>query len=407
MTSSRPDASHAALATLALLAFVAAWALMHAGWYTRNQIRDTPIYQSYGEAMEHGQVPYRDFSVEYPPGALPVFVLPALLSRDGDERSFRRAFEPLMAAAGMAAVLLVVLTLNELRAPWRRVLAAALIVALAPLALGSVVLSRFDLFAAAVTAAALAALVGRRTRLAALLLGFAIAVKLYPAVLLPLAAVYAWRTRGRREGWLTATLALAVVSLSYLPFVVLSPGGVAHSVWRQLGRPLQIESLGSAVLLALHQAGMPLGWDSSHGSQNLTGTGAAVAAVLLTLAQVAVLVWLWVDFARGPAEPERLLRYSAAALVAFVALGKVLSPQFLIWLVPVVVLVRGRRGLVASGLLLVACVLTQIWFPFRYWRLVYDFDALTSWLVLARDLVLVALLVVLVRAREPGAARSP
>ena len=84
-----------------------------------------------------------------------------------------------------------------------------------------------------------------------------------------------------------------------------------------------------------------------------------------------------------------------------------LSPQFLIWLLPLVPLVRGRRGLYAGGLLALALVLTQVWFPFRYWRLVYDFDALTSWLVLARDLVLVALLVVLVRAREPGAARSP
>ena len=55
-------------------------------------------------------------------------------------------------------------------------------------------------------------------------------------------------------------------------------------------------------------------------------------------------------------------------------------------------------------------VLTQLWFPSRYWELALEFDPLASWLVLVRDLVLVALLVVLVRAsrdrgREP--ARSP
>jgi hypothetical protein len=82
--------------------------------------------------------------------------------------------------------------------------------------------------------------------------------------------------------------------------------------------------------------------------------------------------------------------------VAFVALGKVLSPQFLVWLIPVVPLVRGRRGVTASALLAAALVLTQLWFPYRYWDLALRFDEIASWLVLVRDLVLAALLAVLV-----------
>jgi hypothetical protein len=69
----------------------------------------------------------------------------------------------------------------------------------------------------------------------------------------------------------------------------------------------------------------------------------------------------------------------------------VLSPQFLIWLIPVVPLVYGRRGLVATALLAAALVVTQLWFPYRYWNLALHFGALESWLVLVRDLVLVAL----------------
>jgi hypothetical protein len=79
----------------------------------------------------------------------------------------------------------------------------------------------------------------------------------------------------------------------------------------------------------------------------------------------------------------------------------VLSPQFLIWLVPLVALVHGR----ARALLVAAMVVTQLWFPFRYWDLVREFDPLASWLVPVRDLLLVALLVVLVR-RPRGRARS-
>ena len=69
-------------------------------------------------------------------------------------------------------------------------------------------------------------------------------------------------------------------------------------------------------------------------------------------------------------------------------------------------LVRGRRGLLASALLGVALVLTQTWFPFRYFRLALDFEAGLSWLLLARDLTLVALVVALtVALRRPATAR--
>jgi hypothetical protein len=124
--------------------------------------------------------------------------------------------------------------------------------------------------------------------------------------------------------------------------------------------------------------------------------------LLFSLASLAVIVWIWL---RRPGTADELVRWSAAALVAFVALGKVLSPQFLIWLVPVVPLVAGVRGLRASVLLAVALVLTQLWFPSRYWDLARELELLPSLLVLARDLVLVALLVVLVRGTRPERPR--
>ena len=75
-----------------------------------------------------------------------------------------------------------------------------------------------------------------------------------------------------------------------------------------------------------------------------------------------------------------------------------LSPQFLIWLVPLVALVRGRRGLAAGATFALALVLTQLWFPFRYWPLVLHFAAFPSWMVFLRDLTLVVLFAVLLGA---------
>ena len=146
---------------------------------------------------------------------------------------------------------------------------------------------------------------------------------------------------------------------------------------------------------------------SSHGSQNLAGAGPDALAALQTVLQFAAVAGVWVWFGRGPADRERLVRAVAAAVCAFVAFGKVLSPPFLIWLIPLVPLVRGRRGLTASALLAVALVLTQLWFPFRYWDLVLHFRTLPSWLVLARDLVLVALFAVLLWPERTGPRDSP
>jgi hypothetical protein len=412
-SSSQPvDRGLAVAATLvAVTLFLVGWGALHRGFFADRPIVDTPTYERYGSAMDDGHVPYRDFAVEYPPGALPVFAIPAL--GDPSSETFRVRFEALMAFLGQALIVSLAVALVALRAGRRRMLGGLAFAALAPVLLGPVVLSRFDLWPAALTAAALCALLTGHLRLGHLALGAAVAAKLYPAVLAPLAVTYVWKREGRREAVLCAGLMLAVVAVVFAPFVVVAPGGVWDSLWSQVSRPLQIESLGAGILLVAHQVfGTEVTMETSHGSQNLAGTAPDVLAVLQTLLQLAALVATWILFARGPASRERLLLASAAALVAFIALGKVLSPQFLIWLIPVVPLVAGRRGLIASALLAAALVLTQLWFPYRYWDLALRFGALESWLVLVRDLLLVGLTVLLVwwlldREPERLATRRP
>ena len=398
------------VAALALVLFWGSWAALHRSFYLRDQVVDTPIYQGYGDLMAHGYMPYRDFAVEYPPGALPLFVIPAL---GHPERSmfttYRQTFETLMWICGALMLVAMAFALRAVGASRRRTIGALLFAALAPLALGSVVLSRFDLWPAALTAAALAAVVSGRLRLGHGLLGLAIVAKVYPAVLVPLTVAHVWRRRGPRDALICLAVLTGVIAAVMVPFLAVAPGGVWASVVGQTTRPLQIESLGAAVLIALHHvAGLSATMRSNHGSQNLAGTGPDLVGTLQTVLQLTVLLAIWALYARSRGGREELLRASAAAVVAFVALGKVLSPQYLIWLVPLVPLVRGRRGAVGSGLLLVAMVLTQLWFPFRYWDYALRFEPAASWLVLTRDLVLLALLATLAwpsprPARDAGA----
>ena len=402
LSSPKPasERSVVAAAFAAIALFVVSWTLLHVGFYTHKQLIDTPVYQRYGNAIADGKVPYRDFAVEYPPGALPVFALPGLAEPGRNQEvstGFRRSFETLMWLCGAAALAAMAVVLRTLRRSTVNVWAALCLAAIAPLLLGSVILSRFDLWPAALVAAALAALVSGRLRLGHALLGLGVAAKLYPAVFVPLAVAFVWKRAGRREALTCLALGLGVVAAVFAPFVILSPGGVWQSLSVQLTRPLQVESLGSALLLVGHHVfGVGVTGETSHGSENLAGSAADWLALLSTVLQAGVLIWIWAAFARGRGDAEALVRSTAAALCAFIAFGKVLSPQFMIWLIPIVPLVRGRRGLGASALLGIALVLTQIWFPFRYFRLSLNFEAGLSWVLLARDLTLVALVAMLV-----------
>ena len=378
-----------------------------------RQVSDVSLYRTYGERIAHGRVPYRDFDVEYPPGALVVLAAPALFTES--LRGYRIGLVALLASIGAVGIVLVDLILGVLGRSRRERNLTSFALALSPLVLGAILVSRFDLLPATLTVAVVLALLVGRMRLGGVLLGVAVAVKLYPGVLLPIAATWAAARAGRRAAIELVGLTLGVALLAYLPFVLVAPGGVVHSLAHQASRPLQIESLGSSLLLAAHHvAGLDLSWSSGHGSQNLDGGAASALAMLSSLAAAAVLVVVWWWHARGPVSGEGLVRASAAAVLAFVALGKVLSPQFVIWLIFLVPLVGGRSGRVASALTALACVLTALWFPLRYWSLVREFDALASWLLVGRNLSLVAALVAVTiplsraaRGRVPLRSRLP
>jgi len=386
----------AASAAFAVALCVLVWGLLHVAWYSHGQITDYATYERYGEAMvHHDAVPYRDFRPEYPPASMPVFALPALLDRLDD----RKVFQVEMAICYAVAVLCV------LSIAGRR---AAAFAAVAPLALGSVVISRFDFWPAALAAGALAALLRRRPVLSGVLLGTAIAAKLWPGVLVPLLLVWLWRNEGRRavRRWSVATF--ATVAAWLVPFTILSPRGVGHSFYAQFARPLQIESLGASVLIAVHYVfHTTLGIVSTFGSQNAIGTGVAAAATATSIVGVLAVLAVWVLFARGDATEERLLVACAAAVAALIAFGKVYSPQFAIWLIPFVPLVR---SVAARALFLAALVLTQVYSPKRYWDFVPGLYAREALIVLVRNLTVVALFALLaltLARRRPAPAAPP
>jgi Glycosyltransferase family 87 len=385
----RPAPWGAAAASCILLAF-SFYALQR--WLERPLITDVPVYEQYATLVRSGAVPYRDFAFEYPPAALPALLLPAYMSW-----SYATSFAVLMGVCGAGCIACVAAALRTVGASAVRGTGAVLLLGFSPLVLGSLFDTRFDLWPTLLAVAAAATLVRGKPLATGALLGLGFAAKLWPGVLLPIAVVHLWRRRGAAAAVYAFAAFLAVAVACFLPFALLAPHGLRESITGQFGRPLQVESLGAAILLVAQHLGLrPLATVTTHGAQALSGRGAGLAADLSTAAELLAVVAVWIAFARRrAADGETALAACAAAVAALVAFDKVLSPQYVIWLVPFVLLVRGVRGALATGLLFVALGLTQTWFPGHYWQLALLQASPWTWYLLARDLVLVALAAVL------------
>jgi hypothetical protein len=365
------------------------------GWYVRGNLGDVSLYREAAGRMASGELPYRDFALEYPPGAAGLFL--AAWPWPGP---YSVAFSGLMLAALIVTAVAVFATARALGFSDLRAALAGAAVAVAPLLLGSFVEARFDLALSAALSVALYGAVTRRFTIAWGALALGVLIKLVPLALIPVLLVYHAHVGGVRRAMVSAAASLGVVAAVFVPFLVAAPGGTLELLRYHLDRPLQIESAGAAALLALDQVGL-LGLDvtTSFGSQNLVGAAPSVVAVLSSAVLVGLIATITVSLfvsLRGQSAPTDARLFVVAALATLIALlvaGKVLSPQFLVWLLPAAFLVPGPRGRWVAGLAGLAFVLTQAYFTALYWDLV-DLSTGPVALLVLRDLTLVALLVV-------------
>jgi hypothetical protein len=357
-----------------------ALAVPSGGLFRGAKFRDLHLYRQYGDALLDGRIPYRDFFVEYPPGAIPLFAAPSLAPGG----AYDALFKILMTLCCVGAIYCACFVLERGGSSARLVWTSAIFLALSPIALGPVSLNTYDAFPALLTVAAVAALVTRRGLLALTLLGAAAAMKLYAVLLVPAAVIWLWRELGRRAALQALGAFAATAAVLVVPWIALSPGGVWDSLDSQVGRGLHTESLGAGFLLVADR----LGWYHAHVvatapavSRDLAGSlphavaaGSAVLAVAAALVPAVILLWR----RRGPGI------VFAATVAGFLAFTKVLSPQYVVWLIPLVPF----GGPVAMLLLIAALALAQSWY-FHY----HDLWAVgpQAWTLLARNLVLVAL----------------
>ena len=351
---------------LALLGIAWAAILLVDPWADQS-INDLGLYRSFADLFLAGELPYRDVAFEYPLLAAPLIALPGLAGTGEEEYRLAFALLALLLAAGLV-LLCGALARRTGGDPRRAMLAAAA----APLLTGAMIRTHFDLAPVVLVCGALLALTAARPRLAFALLGLGTAMKLFPVVAVPVAAAWLWGRGERREVLHGLLVFGATVGAVTVVALALSASGFVDSLEYHLDRPVQVESVPALALLAMDALGLAdvTTLVNVYRSDGLEHSAADVLVILFA-ALLCVVVAAFAVAAHASREPRTLVLAALGSVAAFAALGKVLSPQFLVWTVPLGALAFAWRMHLLAGVVAAATVLTLVEFPSRY----FDFVA--------------------------------
>ncbi len=370
----------------------------------------------------HWHAPWTEVHLEYPPPVLPFLLAPKLVTAQFEP--YAKVFGVLM---GLCMVLSIALAIDVVRraqasrpgpagsidARWW--LAAGLL-----LAQGALTIQRLDPLVALAMIGTLRGAVRRSSLEMGLWAGLAGACKIVPLLVVPVMVAADWPFWRSRLVGLGAWIAAGVV-VGFGPMFLASPGAVVDLLRYHGLRGLQIEStLGALVGAGRIVLGTSRPSTISYGSFNLDGAfpdALARLTVPLTLAGIAALVVLAARAARAmPArragdaadEPARIERLACAALAGTIVLwltGKVFSPQYLTWGIPLVLAIPGRRGVAAIWVAIAAFAVTQLYYR-GFYDQVFDQRPVGVITVLLRQAILVGLLVLVCSSWPRRSPRS-
>lgn len=301
-----------------------------------------------------GDIPSRVFSAlprEYGPLALIPFSLPALAPGP--------AYSWLFAVEMLCVIFAVTWLLHRYGAPG----AAHAWLFYAMLGSMATAAGRFDIVPSACVVLALVALRRDREKLAYAALAAGVLLKFYPLLLLPLFLIHTWRSRYRQPLWHGPAVFAGITACVLGCAALLNPSRVLDPLRFMGSRCVQVESLPATLsYLWTRLTGGDVSYTYSFNAtcQRSAGLDALAAlCTLLALAGIALVVYL---FWRGHVS----LPLAAILTLSLAMIGtKVFSPQYLLWVSPLVALAYGLRirAFLAWG---AVCLATTLCYPLSY-----------------------------------------
>jgi uncharacterized membrane protein len=396
----RPILDAALVAVSLAIATSVVWLVVVEG--AGSNAGDPAHYARIADQVLRGLVPYRDFTLEYPPLALLPLTLPRLVG--GDAAMTLDTYTQLLVLQNVAFAIVTgggVAWLAARGLSREGVVRSTLAYVVLTLTVSPILLWRYDVFPALLATAGLVGVAAGRPFIAGASLGAGALAKVYPAVLVPVLALYYLQRRTLGDG-ARAAVAVVVTSLAILtPFLVTAGFSTFAFVAFQEARDVEVGSVlaGFAFLgdiLGIAEAHPNFGfnaWQVSSPVVDALALPAMLATLLMVIAYGLSAICAFgaeASLANGTASTA-LARYALAALLLLILTNKVLSPQYLIWLVPFGALVSRYQAYA----LLAACVLTIPIYPL-YFQSLLAVDAGMVAVLNARNAVLLLLFLWLV-----------
>jgi hypothetical protein len=303
---------------------------------------DIGAYHNYALAFFFPDGAARHLPIEYPPLALVPFSV-TLIPLGID---YGALFTLVMAVVFLASCVVVA---RAASLPVAKAYVIYMLLA-GPLTL----LGRYDLVTALVVLAAIVAAGHRRWPIAYALLALGVLLKLYPVILLPVFAIEQWRT-ARRRIWIPPAIFGLIVVACFGAAALIDPAGWISPFRYALQRPVESESVPATVLWLLSGLESPGNLVHSFNSANVVSPSATFVAALSPIALAAGCVAAYVRHLSGKLT---LGQACLACLAVVLATSKVLSPQYLIWILPLVAFVVGLDPVWIG-----VCVLTFLVYP--------------------------------------------
>ena len=382
--------------------------------HSRGRVTGVAGYETPAPPTDgHWHAPWTEVHLEYPPPVLPFVLAPKLVTTQFEP--YAKVFGVLMGLCMIIAIVLAIDVVRRARASRASLDARWWLAAGLLLAQGALTIQRLDPIVALAMVHTLRGAVRRSSIEMGLWAGLAGACKIVPLLVVPVMIAADWSFWRPRLVSLGAWIAAGLV-IGFGPMFLASPGAVVDFFRYHGFRGLQVEStLGALVGAARLALGTSRPATISYGSFNVDGSFpdalARLSLPLTALGIAALVAWTAVSSRESEGEgqskgegeskgerdhePARIERIACATLAATLVLwltGKVFSPQYLTWGIPLVLAIPGRRGVVAIWIAIAAFAVTQLYYR-GFYDLVFDQRPVGILTLLARQAILVVLLV--------------
>ena len=347
-------------------------------WLGSSAVHLLPHSQCYFIQTSVIQGPFHMLPLEYPPLTLVIFSLSLLVALP---------YYQLLFALWMALTSVLIYWLLLRFGPRGSALVFALYALVGAWATAE---GRFDLVPAALTLLCILAAERKHWTAAYVALAFGTLLKIYPLLLLPVLFIAEQREAQRmdiplqamplsavpgelwhtlkgvlRWQWKNALLFFGILIAVTGLFALLDfQGAVMSQLSYFAQRPVQIESIGSSILWLGRKFGYPAHVEFTYGSLNVVSAlGNEVAFAFEIAFVLGYLCTIWQQW-RGKMD---MVQAFIALLLVFITMGKVFSPQYLIWVMPLLAYASSldMLWLIWWGSI---SLLTTIIYPYLYTR---------------------------------------